>query len=149
MNHQRRACSSVSFAGRAAAAQRDARKRASGTLYHGGVDITSHDGRRDFCAGRLYPDGIFVKRLKPEHVLAKPPAIAIQADVVRELDDAGCRTVRAEFDGGKVLVTSFSEFVKHGIRLDRGFGVQVCVPLSKWHDARAVQASLDLFGESP
>ncbi len=100
------------------------------------------DGRRRVCVGTLEGD-TFVKRVKPEHILRKPRAIALQDSVITELKESGCRTVKAVLDGGKTLTAPIGHFVTHGIHIDRGFGPQVALTLSQWS---ADNGQCSLFG---
>ena len=112
--------------------------------YHGksGEAIRVHDGVRQIVVGMLYPDGEFVKRVKPEHILRTPPSISIQAAAVKELVQRGCTRIRADIVGGKSLLVSCAVFLQHGFLLNRGFGEQIALPLSQWQPADAVQGSL-------
>lgn len=100
------------------------------------------DGQRYVTVGKLTADGVFQKKLKASHILQRPPAIALQAIAVDELARLGCKTIRAEIIGGKTLVTSFVNFQHEGFALNRGFGKQIALPLTKWQNAAAVQPSL-------
>lgn len=150
MNARRSASSGSSFAGRTAGHEEAFFKALHNKAYpkdkgnaSKGERIVIDNGR---CVGVLYPGGIFVKKLKAEHILRVPPAIAIQKAAIEELEQRGCRTVRAEIEDGRTLVTPFSAFRQFGKEFNRGFGEQVALLLSRWQDARAVQP--DLFGGS-
>ena len=119
-----------------------------GQSYHGngGEAIRIFDGTRMVTVGTLYPDGEFHKRLKPEHILRTPPAIAIQADAVEALALRGCVRIVAEIIDGDTLVCTFATFQQQALFLNRGFGEQYALPLMKWRkQGEAVQGSL--FGE--
>lgn len=110
----------------------------------GGEQIVIDDGRRAKCVGVLYPDGVFVKRMKPEHILRVPPAIAVQRQAIEQLDRKPCQSILAEIEDGRRLTVSYERFRQECFPLDRGFGPQIALLLSKWENANAVQC--DLFG---
>ncbi|MHB9023970.1 MAG: hypothetical protein ACYC7E_07295 [Armatimonadota bacterium] len=93
-------------------------------------------------AGELTADGVFVKRLKPGHILRTPPAIAIQADALDMLEKRGCIRIRAEVIGGDTLLASFADFRDHALYLDRGYGAQYALPLARWQKEGNAQFSL-------
>lgn len=113
--------------------------------YHSaGESITTHDGNRFVTVGVLYPDGVFRKSLKPEHILRIPPAISLQADVVEELEQCNCIRIEADVYGMGLLVVSFSTFLRESFTLERGYGLQLALPICKWHRAESMTG--DLFG---
>lgn len=114
-----------------------------GAKSSGGIPIFTDDGRRGVCAGYLHADGTFCKSIKTSHILQKPQAIAIQSDVLQRLACQGCHTIDVTLlETGKVLKASLRSFGTHGIKLNRGYGLQVALPLSQWKDADDPQGSL-------
>lgn len=105
-----------------------------------GRKFFTDDGRRRVCVGTLR-GGVFVKRVRDAHILRRPAAIALQDDVLAELRRAGCHTVEAALDGGKVLRAPIERFAAKGFELDRGFGAQTALPLAQW-DVDCGQTSL-------
>lgn len=104
--------------------------------------LTATDGRRTFVAGLYDPStGTLHKRLKQEHILRHPPAIALQGCVVEELERRGCRQIEARLPDGDVLTVSFALFLSAARLLDRGFGRQLALPLDCW--TRIVRSGAD------
>ena len=72
---------------------------------------------------------------------------------VQDLDAAeacGAELLSVEdVESGKTYLASLAVIRKHGLELDRGFGLQVALPLHRWHTfsadaAPAVQLQLGL-----
>jgi len=127
-------------------------------FYHIGVGeaIRTFDGKRNVTAGFLTEQGVFVKKMRNEHLLKRPYAIAIQKDVVDELARRDCVQIRAEIEGEYILTVLFTIFEDKGFLLDRGYGIQCALPLSHWiredeedevEVQRAAQANIDRFVE--
>ena len=114
-------------------------------LYHGGREFVIHDGKRSVVAGFLREDGVFCKRVAEKHILRKPPAIAIQASVVQQLESIGCRELHSLLEDGTVLVVSLSEFGRKAFPLNRGFGPQLALELRYWR--KPDERQLGLFCE--
>jgi len=80
MNTRRTTSGSGDAWRRDATGRKDTRSKATSSpaLYHNrskGEPITLHDGKRNVCVGTLFPDGVFLKHLKPQHILRTPAAI--------------------------------------------------------------------------
>ncbi|MBP6963848.1 MAG: hypothetical protein KBC96_05515 [Armatimonadetes bacterium] len=120
--------------------------KSTSALYPTGVNLTSHDGRRSFSAGKLV-GGVFIKKCKPNHLMRTPPGIAIQEDIVEQLRGLGCRQIEVLVEDGRVFAVAFEDFLRHAFRLDRGFGAQECLPLKYWHDPNAPRQG-ELFEEA-
>ena len=138
--------------GPSARAERPVRKLLSGNVrdevYHprAPLSIRATDGLRTFTAGVYDPDSrTFSKRLKPGHVLRRPPAIALQVSVVEELQRLGCERIEALMPDGDVLSVPFALFTLKAQALDRGFGAQLALPLVFWKSRRREAAQLSLF----
>lgn len=97
--------------------------------------------------GRITPDGVYTKRLDPaRHKLRQPSGWAVDADHL-SLD---WRSVRIETTSGETWTASKDAFLAHGVRLNRGFGEQVCLPDAFWSVRRAGEPQqLELFGVTP
>lgn len=115
------------------------------------------DGR---CVGEVC-DGVYnTRRRRSAHMLQKPPAWAIDLVVLDELRRAGVRSVAVhEVERGETFTASLEAFYRQGVRVSRGFGEQIALPLAYWRvDGRrslaeqqaeaqaAKQAQLSLFG---
>ena len=109
-----------------------------------GSQVYSQQGR---VVGRITPDGVYVKRLDPaRHKLRQPSGWAIDAEHL-SLD---WRSVRIETTSGETWTASKDAFLAHGVRLNRGFGEQVCLPDAFWSVRRAGEPQqLELFGVTP
>lgn len=105
-----------------------------------GRKVFTDDGRRRVCVGTLR-GGVFTKRVRDSHILRKPRAIALQDEALSILREAGCHTVEAVLDGGKILRSPLERFATRGFGLDRGFGAQTALPLAQW-DVDCGQTSL-------
>ena len=118
------------------------------SVYHTKGDkptpIFCSDGRRHVCAGVLQPNGTFRKTVRREHLLQKPPAIAIQKSVLNQLFSLGCRMVEVVLAStGQRLRAPLERFTTRGFSLNRGYGEQRALPLSQWEDAENPQEVLD------
>ena len=109
------------------------------------MELVYHDGVRWFAAGDYDADiGVLVKRLEWKHVLQRPPAIAVQASVLSELERLGAKGVLAIMPNGRRLFAPLSEFRLHGIVICRGFGEQIALPLKYWREAGEERSRLQL-----
>jgi hypothetical protein len=81
------------------------------------------------------------------HMLHSPRGIAFDVAILEAARRAGCELVQV-FDktSGTTYRAAFTEFDTHGVRLNRGFGPQVCLPLTYWHTE--ARAQLGLFAEA-
>jgi hypothetical protein len=85
---------------------------------------------------------VFRKRCRAEHVLHSPPAVAIDEAVLLRLHQLGCKRVEVELvESGRTLTAPFSAF-ENGIRLDRGHGEQIALPLCRWRVEEPRQPAL-------
>lgn len=97
-----------------------------------GLPVSTHDGRRRVTVGRLMPDGTFLRRCQPNHILRVPPAIALQADALSFLKRHGCKRIVVDVEGGRSYRASFETFESYAIRINRQFGEQLALPLDRW-----------------
>jgi hypothetical protein len=83
-----------------------------------------------------------------KHFLQKPPGIAFDAAILEAAERAGVQLVRVrDRETGDVYACQLSEFALHAIRVDRGFGLQWCLPFAFWRVRRAGEPiQLGLFG---
>ena len=112
------------------------------------MEVVQYDGRRWFCAGNYDPESrVLVKQLAWQHLLRRPPAIAVQASVIEELECLGAKGVVTIMPNGRRLFATLEDFRRYGIVIDRGFGEQVALPLKRWKEQPAeAQLMLDLGG---
>ncbi len=67
------------------------------------------------------------------HQLRRPPAWAMDADILHKAQADGARTVEIEdTETGRIFVADIQLFDLCGFRFNRGFGVQVGLPLNHW-----------------
>lgn len=124
----------------------------------GTIPVYLPDGR---CVGHVIGDEYRTTRRRSVHMLRQPPAWAIDVAILRELEARGVeRVIVREAEGGNTYEAALRDFTQHGIRVNRGFGEQVALPLAYWRvdgrrslaeqqaDARAERpAQPALFGE--
>ncbi len=121
-------------------------KKSSKKAIQNGEPVFIDDGNRRVCAGYIN-NGVFIKPVKEKHILRKPEAIALQANLLELLVSKGVHSVIARLvDRDKRLRASVDDFLKLGFKLNRGFGLQVALPLSKWTDLDALKMQGSLFG---
>ena len=66
-------------------------------------------------------------------MLKVPRAWAQDVAVIKSLEQAGVQMLQIiDNDTGLVFFASLSEFVEHGIHIERGFGRQLALPLQYW-----------------
>jgi hypothetical protein len=90
--------------------------------------------------------GVFCKRLRREHFLTNPPAIAFDVQSLDQAERAGAQSVEIfDSDSGHTYRAAISTIRARGFFLNRGFGEQIALSLSEWRrDDGAEQ--LSLFG---
>ena len=73
-----------------------------------------------------------------KHFLRKPPGIAFDDAILRAAELAGARSVQVrDRETGDVYTCQLSEFALHAVKVDRGFGLQYCLPFVFWRVRRA------------
>ena len=103
--------------------------------------LYTSDGRHSGC---VCEDGILKRRASAQrHQLRYPPAWAFEENILREAERQGATLVQVvDTDTGQTYTASLSRFWTHGVRLDRGYGVQVALPLNQWHREDPAQGRL-------
>lgn len=67
------------------------------------------------------------------HFLRQPPGIAFDAAILAQAADLGAARVRVtDRETGNTYRATLAAFTEHGVKIDRGFGVQVCLPFTFW-----------------
>ncbi len=94
------------------------------------------------CRPLRLPDGrpsgcwrcgdIMVRRMRREHFLTKPPAIAFHADFWEEKRPGLTTIIVCGADDGRVLTIGAEEFDRRSFPIWRGFGSQLACPLKYW-----------------
>jgi len=99
------------------------------------------DGRHSGC---VLEDGILKRRASAQrHQLRYPPAWAFEEQILREAERQGVTLVQVhDTDTGQTYTAPLSRFWTHGVRVERGYGVQVALPLNQWHREDPAQARL-------
>lgn len=95
-----------------------------------GVPVRSAGGR---VVGRVV-EGVLVKHVKGSiHRLREPVAWACDVAVLEQAEAAGARdVVILDDETGIRYRASVAAMWEHGVRLERGFGPQVALPLERW-----------------
>jgi hypothetical protein len=117
--------------------QGDNQRRAAAAVMQ--QDSTGAAGRQDLRAasGRVVAtvDGDCLKKQLDgsKHLLRKPPGIAFDADILEAAERAGAVRVEVrDRETGITYRSTLADFWTHGVKLDRGFGLQVCLPFGFW-----------------
>jgi len=88
------------------------------------------DGR---VVGQIADGVYYTRRRKSIHQLRRPPSWAIDRSILLELSGAGVERVELhDTESGQHYTAQLSDFWRHGIRVNRGFGEQVALPLAWW-----------------
>jgi hypothetical protein len=78
-------------------------------------------------------DGWLTKRVNTSrHQLQRPPAWATDERHLDQLEAINGQGVRLIDEAGRIWTAALSAFRHHGIKLNRGFGQQVALPLKFW-----------------
>jgi hypothetical protein len=83
-----------------------------------------------------------------KHRLRQPPSWATETEHLHELRRRGGAGVRLRLTTGETLMASLDDFDRHGIRVERGFGVQIALPVAFWQsydERRPASEQLALF----
>jgi hypothetical protein len=83
------------------------------------------------------------------HQLRQPPAWCVDAAILEAARQDGAELVEVtDVESGKIYHTPIIAFFLHGIRIDRGFGQQLALPLAFWRIEMPGARQLDLFEEA-
>jgi hypothetical protein len=75
--------------------------------------------------------------------LSRPPAWAFEEQILREAERHGVTLVQVlDTDTGCTFTSSISRFWTHGLRIERGYGVQWALPLNQWFKQDPKQRTL-------
>jgi hypothetical protein len=79
-------------------------------------------------------DGKFCKRVRgSKHMLREPRGWAIDVQSLTDAERLGAREVEIHDSESDVIYTASVERIRSkGLKFDRGFGQQVCLPLQSW-----------------
>lgn len=80
------------------------------------------------------PDGALCKALDgSKHFLRQPAGIAFDRAILQQAQDLGAvRVWVKDRETGATYRATLETFLQHGVRLNRGFGDQLCLPFSFW-----------------
>lgn len=89
-------------------------------------------------------DGILRKRVRASvHQLRRPPAWACDESILREAEALGAHTVQVtDVESGKVFTAPLDAFWRRGVKIERGHGRQIALPLQHWHRQQPQQMTL-------
>ena len=95
------------------------------------IPIYRADGQA--IVGRVEGD-TFKKRLRSTvHQLRRPPAWACDVDALDAAQAEGATRVEIfDLDTGRTFSADLTDFYRHGVRVSRGHGVQLALPLGRW-----------------
>jgi hypothetical protein len=89
-------------------------------------------------------DGMLKRKASAQrHQLRYPPAWAFEENILREAERQGATLVQVvDTDTGCTFTSSISRFWTHGVRIERGYGVQWALPLNQWFKQDPKQRTL-------
>lgn len=95
------------------------------------VSILNDQGKK---LGLLQEDGVFFKRVQPNHIIWRPvPSIAYDADAFDLMIARESKVLRVELAAtGEKLETTTQFFLAHCVEFNRGFGRQYRLPIKNW-----------------
>jgi hypothetical protein len=99
-------------------------------------------------------DGVLRKSIRGSvHMLRQPRAIAWDTCALEQAEDLGAtRTEVLDLETGTLYTAPLSAFWRYGVRLDRGHGPQIALPLDRWTVTRPGERAgtqLELWGRQP
>ena len=72
------------------------------------------------------------------HFLHKPAGIAFDAAILEAAERAGARVVWVrDRETGDTYTAQLADFAQHAVKVDRGYGLQYCLPFAFWRIRRA------------
>lgn len=83
----------------------------------------------------------------PAHFLRQPPAIAFDLAILNQADELGAVWVEVrDRSTGRLYRATLETFLRHGVRVDRGHGLQLALPFGYWRTtAPGAPVQLNLF----
>ncbi len=94
--------------------------------------LYTRDGRHSGCV----VDGFrLVRRVRRSvHQLRQPPAWAFERNILEQAHEAGASLVEVhDVENGITYTAPLATLWQKGIRIQRGHGEQIALPLSLWH----------------
>lgn len=90
-----------------------------------------HNTRGQVCGQVL--NGVFCWTGTDKHMLHKPPALALEVEVLRQLEALNVTALQfTNRENGVVYRAAFAHFQERAFPLNRGFGEQRALPLTGW-----------------
>lgn len=77
-------------------------------------------------------NGTFTRKVKASGQLRKPPAWSLWEGLIGALEAVGVRYVELDQEDGVTWLAPLALFRSMGIRIDRGAGPQLALPLEHW-----------------
>ena len=113
------------------------------------IPIYRADGRA--VVGRVEGDTFYKTARSTVHMLRQPRAWACDVDALDQARAAGAtRVVILDQDRGRRYAADLATFDKHGVKVDRGHGAQLALPVAYWDvtggRASAARPGLDAAG---
>jgi hypothetical protein len=97
--------------------------------------------------GRVRGD-TFYKTIRNKHMLRVPPAIANDIGALEDAMRAGANNVCiTNKDSGIKYTASMERIFRKGVKMNRGFGEQIFLPIGEWQKQGAnIARQFELFG---
>lgn len=99
------------------------------------------DGRHSGCV----LDGFrLVRRVRgSKHLLRKPPAWSFERNILEQAHEHGVKVVEVhDLESNTTYTAPLALLWQRGIRLERGHGEQIALPLNLWHVENPAQGRL-------
>tara|TARA_R100001377_G_scaffold65994_1_gene41276 strand:+ start:7728 stop:8150 length:423 start_codon:yes stop_codon:yes gene_type:complete len=107
-----------------------------------GKTIIGSNGK---VVGVVMKDTLHKRVNSSKHFLRKPPAIAFDKDCIEKAKKLGAIKIMVhDLDTKKRFMANYKEFERHAIKLNRGFGEQLALPISMWNILDPNQLALSL-----
>ena len=85
-------------------------------------------------------DSTFSKTISKKHLLRKPLAICYDTTVLRKAESLGASKLEVKIrDNKEILTIALSEFYNESFHINRGYGEQLGVVMSKWRKKLPVE----------
>ena len=102
-------------------------------------------GSNGKVVGVVMKDTLHKRVNSSKHFLRKPPAIAFDKDCIDKAKKLGATKIMVhDIDTKKRFMANYKEFEEHSIKLNRGFGEQLALPISMWNELDPNQLALSI-----
>ena len=107
-----------------------------------GKTIIGSNGK---VVGTVIKDTLHKRVNSSKHFPRKPPAIAFDKDCIEKAKELGATKIMVhDIDTKKRFMANYKEFEENSIKLNRGFGEQLALPISMWSVLDPNQLALSL-----